>query len=154
MFPKRERRVRLPKLMLALAGTLAACSAPPQIAVDHTYVRLSAVPHRPAAAYFTVHGGAANVVLLSISSDAAIKAEMHQSMSGGGMASMKPLDTLPVPARGTVQFAPGGRHLMLYDVNPGIVAGRRMKLTFVFSNGQRVDVYAPSVAAGAPVPDP
>lgn len=149
--------MRLSMLIVALAVSSAACSGAPRVSVDRAYVRLAAVPHRPAAAYFTLHGGAADVRLLSISSDVAIKTEMHQSMTEGGpghaMASMKPLDTLPVPARSEVRFEPGGKHVMLYDLNPGITPGRRVKLTFVFSNGERIDIYAPSVAAGAPAPD-
>ncbi len=70
-------------------------------------MRLAAVPRAPAAAYFTVHGGTSANTLLSVSTDVAIKAEMHQSMSADAVSSMKPIDTLPVPARGTVAFAPG-----------------------------------------------
>ena len=32
---------------------------------------------------------------------------------------MKKVDSVPIPAGGTVAFQPGGRHVMLYDMNPG-----------------------------------
>ena len=138
--------------ILALTTALAACNAPPQASVDGGYVRLGAVPRSPAAAYFTVHGGPADTTLLSVSTDVAIKAEMHQSMSAGGMSTMKPLDMLPVPARSEVRFAPGGKHVMLFDVNPGVKPGRYITLVFVFSDGRRIAKAVPSIAAGAPAP--
>lgn len=142
-------RAALPILAITV---LAGCGDAPRLAVDGGYVRLAAVPRSPAAAYFTVHGGADATRLLSVSTDVAIKAEMHESMNAGGMSSMRPLDTLPIPARGTVPFAPGGRHVMLFDVNPGVKPGRKIMLTFVFANGQHLTTLVPSIAPGAPAP--
>lgn len=138
--------------VLALTAGLLACGGPAQVSVDHGYVRLAAVPRSPGAAYFTLHGGATPTTLLSVSTDVAIKAEIHESMNSGGMSSMKPLDTLPVPARAEVRFAPGGKHVMLFDVNPGVKPGRHITLVFVFSNGRRITKVVPSVAAGDPAP--
>ncbi|MEG8056594.1 hypothetical protein QP150_07360 [Sphingomonas sp. 22L2VL55-3] len=39
------------------AMALASCSPPKELSVDGAWVRLGAVTGRPAAAYFTVHGG-------------------------------------------------------------------------------------------------
>ena len=46
------------------ARTLASCSQPKELAVDGAWVRLGAVTGRPAAAYFTVHGGPTPATLL------------------------------------------------------------------------------------------
>ena len=134
--------------LLALAG----CSAPPALSVDKAYVRLNAVPSRPAVAYFTLHGGTSDATLIDVSCDVAIKSEMHESMASGGMTTMKPLDAIPVRAASTVIFSPGGKHVMLFDMNPGVKPGRRVTLTFTFSNNQRIEYSAPTLAAGAPVP--
>ena len=47
---------------------------------------------------------------------------LHRSEITGGMARMVPVDTVTVPAGGSVHFAPGGYHLMLMqgrNVKPG-----------------------------------
>lgn len=131
---------------------LAACSPPPQIDADAAYVRLPAVKGNPAAAYFTVHGGTADTALFSVSSPVAIRAEMHESMKSGAMTSMKPIGQVPLPAKSTLVFGPGGRHVMLFDINPGIKRGSKVPLTFTFSNGLRFERKAIAIAAGDPPP--
>lgn len=134
--------------LLALAG----CGTPPELAVDQGYIRLNAVPDRPAVAYFTVHGGPADATLIDVGSPVSIRSEMHESMAAGGMTTMKPLDRVPIRAGSTTAFAPGGKHVMLFGMNPGIKPGQRVMLTFTFSNNQRIEFSAPTIAAGAAPP--
>ena len=142
------------RMMIALLTALLAlggCQAK-QSYVDNGYVRLAAVKGQPAAAYFTLHGGPKDSTLLSVSTEYAIRSEMHESMTSNGMASMKPIDHLALPAHGTLEFKPGGRHVMLYDVNPEIVPGRTMSLIFTFSDDTRLAYPALVIAAGATPP--
>jgi copper(I)-binding protein len=134
--------------LLALAG----CEGPREIHVSNAWVRLAAVPRGPAAAYFTLHGGPADATLISVSSDVSIRAEMHESMQSGSMASMKPIDQIALPAGAEITFAPGGKHVMLFDVNPGIKPGTPVPLLFTFADGQRVTYKATAVGAGDPPP--
>ena len=142
-------------VLSALAATLAlsACAPPAQLDADQAYVRLPAVKGRPAAAYFTLHGGTADATLISVGSTVSIRAEMHETMKSGNMASMKPLDQIAVPANATIQFTPGGRHAMLFDMNPGIKPGSAVPLVFQFGNGVRFERKAIAIAAGDPAPD-
>ncbi|MEG3174915.1 copper chaperone PCu(A)C [Sphingomonas sp. RB3P16] len=140
-------------LVLAAALALAGCSSgPPQLSVEKGYIRLAAVPRHPAVAYFTIHGGTADTTLIAVSSEVSIKNELHESMKEGAMTAMKPIEDVPIPAGSTVAFAPGGKHLMLFDMNPGIKPGRAVTLTFTFANNQRILFDAPTIAAGAPAP--
>ncbi len=133
------------------AMALASCSPPKQLSVDGAWVRLGAVAGRPAAAYFTVHGGPTPATLISVTTDVAIKAEMHETMAKGGVTSMAPLARVEIPANTDVSFAPGGRHVMLFSMNSGIKPGDRTMLTFAFSDGTRILDNANVVAAGTSV---
>lgn len=130
--------------LLALAG----CGQPAALAVDGGWVRLPAVPGRPAAAYFHIKGGAKDSTLVSVGSPAARAAEMHESMAGG----MKGIANVPVPAHGDLDFAPGGRHVMLFDVDPKLTAGKTMPLALRFADGRSLTTSARVVAAGDPAP--
>ncbi|MET4896315.1 copper chaperone PCu(A)C [Sphingomonadaceae bacterium jetA1] len=142
------RRAVFPGLaMLAATLPLAGCSSKPQLYAEEGWVRLAAVPGRPAAAYFIVHGGPKPVKLISVGSDVAITTEMHE----GGMA-MRRVDSVPIPAGGTVAFQPGGRHVMLYDMNPGVKPGRILSLLLTFSDGTRLHQGARVIGAGDPAP--
>jgi hypothetical protein len=142
------------RMMIALLAALLAlggCQAK-QTYVENAYVRLPAVKGQPAAGYFTLHGGGKDSTLLGVSTEYAIRSEMHESMKSGGMASMKPIDHLALPAEGMLAFKPGGRHVMLYDLNPEIVPGRTLALTLTFSDGTRLAFPARVIAAGATPP--
>jgi periplasmic copper chaperone A len=135
--------------LVAAAATLPACGQRPDpLRVDQAWVRLPAVPGRPAAAYFTIRGGPAPATLISLHADAAIETQLHESMVNG----MRPIAQVQVPANGAVAFQPGGRHAMLFDLNRGIVPGRTVTLTFTFADGTRLIRRAPAVAANAPAP--
>jgi copper(I)-binding protein len=135
--------------VIGLLVLVAACSAPPKLGVGDAWVRLPAVPGRPAAAYFTLHGGPTDTTLIAVTTDVAIRSEMHESMARG----MVPLPSVPVPATQDVAFQPGGRHVMLFNVNPGIKPGGRwIRLTFTFADGRRIQQNAVAVGAGDPAP--
>ena len=151
-----------PLLPLAAAALLTGCLAPAEISVDDAWVRLAAVKGNPAAAYFTVHGGPADATIIDVTSDVTLRSEMHESMgsgapstgSGAGMASMKPLASVQVPANAEVVFKPGGRHVMLFGMNPGIVpGGRPVLLTLTFGDGHRLSRKAIVIGAGDPEPE-
>ena len=142
------RIVAILGVLLALAG----CENPKEIHVSNAWVRLAAVPRGPAAAYFTLHGGPTDATLISVTSDVSIKAEMHESMKSGSMATMKPIDQVALPAASELVFAPGGKHVMLFDVNPGIKPGAPVPLLLTFADGQRITYTATAVGAGEGAP--
>jgi copper(I)-binding protein len=147
---------RAAAVLLAVLAPLAlsACSDPPPLYVDGAWIRLSPNKDTPSAGYFTVHGGGVPVTLRDVITDRALKVEMHESMTQGGMASMKAIDAVDIPAGAQVAFAPGGKHLMLWNVNPTAVSQGKMPLTFLFSNGDRIIVDAVIQKTGAAAPAP
>lgn len=128
---------------LAFAGlVLAGCEDKP-LYVDKAWVRLNANAEAPAAGYFTIHGGSSPVTLRDVTTDGAVRVEMHDSQMKDGMMSMTPIKTVDVEKGQTVNFAPGGKHLMLWSINPTVIARGKITLTFIFSNGDRILVDAP-----------
>ena len=136
-------------LTVLAALVLASCAPDPVLRVDGAWVRLAATPKRPAASYFNVFGGPKADRLLSVSSPVVIRTELHESMNQGGMMSMKPITGgIDIPAGGAVEFKPGGKHAMMFNVNPGIVPPRTLPMIFVFASGERIAVDAKVVRAG------
>ena len=131
---------------------LGGCGERPRLHADGAWVRLAAVPGAPAAAYLTLHGGERDTVLAGVSTDAAGRAEMHQSMTSGTMTAMRPLARVVVPAGGVVRFAPGGRHVMLFDLDPRVRPGGTVSLRLRYGGGGAERVAARVVAAGDPPP--
>jgi periplasmic copper chaperone A len=140
------------RAFLVMTAFLAGCQASPKEAIADAAVVLPAVAGRPGAAYFTLHGGPQPSHLISLSSPIVIRIELHESMMKGQVSVMKPLDMgVPVPAGGTVVFAPGGKHAMLFDINPKVKPGETIPLTFAYADGHTVAVDAIARAPGAAV---
>ena len=65
---------------------------------------------------------------------------MHMSMHKNGEASMMMVDKIDVAPGKTVQFAPGGYHLMLMHRKKDLKVGDKVLINLEFSDGQKMDV--------------
>lgn len=138
------------RLAMAMAAvTLAGCTAREPTVAD-AWVRLPAVPGRPAAAYFIARGGDLDVKLTGVVTPAAARAELHESMAGG----MRPMAGVPLAAGGTVAFAPAGRHVMLFDVDPTLKPGDTVPLQISFTRIGEDVVTVDARVVGAADPGP
>jgi copper(I)-binding protein len=130
--------------LIALTIAVAAV-APPALAAD---LAVSAAWSRPAvqggngAGYLTVtNTGAAADRLLSASSPAAGRVEIHQSMVMNGVAMMHAADRgVAVPAGGKAVLAPGGYHLMLIGLKAASPAGGSVPVTLTFERAGKMNV--------------
>jgi hypothetical protein len=136
--------------MAALLLLHACNQAPAPATQPSATVRLPAVPGRPAAGYFQLRIPGDRGALLSVTSPQAGRIELHETMDMGNMSTMRPLDRVTVHDGETLSFAPGGRHLMIYDLAPNLVAGGRIDLILHFGRGDPVTLTATLVPAGGP----
>jgi copper(I)-binding protein len=59
----------------------------------------------------------------------------------GEMMGMRPVESIPVPAKGSATLEPGGYHVMLMNVEP-LEAGQKVTLTLTFEHAGTVQVEA------------
>jgi len=88
--------------------------------------------------------------LVGVSSPAAGTAEVHSMTMDGGTMRMRAVEALDLPAGTPVRLAPGGYHVMLFDLKKPLVAGQKVPLTLVIEeNGKRVQKIAVSAIVRA-----
>ncbi len=134
-------------LTLFVAALAATPAAAADLSVSNAWVRLPAVPGRPAAAYFMINGGNKPQTVIGVSSPSAKKAEMHESTMVGGLMRMGPLPKLVVGKSQAVMFAPGGKHVMLFGLDPRIKPGGTVKLNLKLGDGGTASVDAKATGA-------
>jgi periplasmic copper chaperone A len=123
----------------SLASFVSVAQAAPLEAHD-CWVR-AMPPSLPSSGYFTVaNNGDAPVTLTSADMPAFGMTMMHKSDTKNGTASMSPVDTVDVPAHGTLQFAPKGYHLMLEEPAKPLQVGSTIPLTLTFADKRTVKV--------------
>lgn len=132
-------------IRLALAAALLAASpaAHAQTAkplVSGAWVRLPPVATRPAAGYLTLKGGAQADTLVKVEAPFAGRIELHAMKNEGGIMKMIRQDTIDVPANSTVTLAPGGMHLMFFDLRNAPAAGSKATVTLTFAKAGMVSV--------------
>ena len=120
----------------------------PGIALTEAVIQLPLVSGSPGVAYFTVsqsagsqHSGSARK-LVGVAVDGAGRTEMHQSKTKGGITSMDEVKAVAIEPGKSVAFAPGGYHVMLFDVSKALKPGMTRELTATFDNGDKTTAPA------------
>ncbi len=92
---------------------------------------VATVPGQPVAAAYLVLSSKEDTELVSMSSDAAARVELHRMDKQGDISRMRRVETLALTAGETVRLAPGGLHLMLIDLTHPLQSGQQIRLEFV-----------------------
>lgn len=118
-------------------------TAAPGIAIGDAVIRLPLASGNPGVAYFTLTQAAgAPRKLVGIDVAGVGRAEMHESKGGSAAMSMAPVREVAIEPGKSVTFAPGGYHVMLFDLDPSVKAGTTRELTATFDNGDKATVKA------------
>lgn len=144
--PLSIRRRRVAALVCVLVVCSAAEAARTTVRITGAWVRAT-VPGQPVAGAYLELQSPVAVRLVGISSPVAKRGEVHSMKEVDGMMTMRPLAGLALPAGRLVKFAPGGLHIMLFDLKQPLRAGSDVSLTLTFEtvSGTRFkqDVVAP-----------
>lgn len=138
-------------ILLALALGVAPLSAEPPVAtvtVTDATVRVPLPGKNLTSAYFLLHNtGEQARSLVSVSTEFAERAELHEHRTVDGMMRMRQVDAVEIPAGEKVRFASGGYHVMLFDLKRRPRTGDPLHLILTFDDGseQAVKAYAVSV---------
>ncbi len=88
--------------------------------------------------------------LVSVSSPAAEKVQIHEMTMQNGVMKMRELPNgLPIEAGKTVLLAPGGNHLMLMGLKAPLKQGDKVPLTLNFEKAGKIDVTLDVLSVGA-----
>jgi periplasmic copper chaperone A len=104
--------------------------------------------------YLTIENkGTAPDRLVGISADIAGKVEVHEMAMNNGVMTMRPLDKgLTIDPGKTVKLAPGGYHLMLFDLKSPLKQGDMLPITLEFEKAGKVKVSLDVESLGAQGP--
>lgn len=81
--------------------------------------------------------------LMSASSGVCRVAELHTtSVDDKGVAKMEMLESISIPAGGTVKLDPGGMHIMLIDLEQSLKSGENVEVDLVFEKAGTLKVPA------------
>ncbi len=96
------------------------------------------------AAYFVItNDGDEADTLIGATSEVASSTEMHETRIENDVAQMVPVSRVDVPANGSIEFKPGGYHVMLVGLTRDLKVGDTLKLTLQFEKSGEVTLDVP-----------
>ncbi|MFL9935018.1 copper chaperone PCu(A)C [Paraburkholderia sp. RL18-103-BIB-C] len=145
-----NRTFRTLTMVSLCLGSTAALAAPAgTMMVSDCWIR-TLPGDLPSGGYFKVMNMSDKPVdLTGVETDAFGMAMLHQTQNNGSTSSMVMLDKVPVPANGTLAFAPGKYHVMLQKPKHPIKVGTAIPMTFAFSDGEKLTAQCVVRSAGA-----
>jgi periplasmic copper chaperone A len=118
---------------LAAALLLSACEQNHGVAIMDNWVRANAPGQSVGAAYMTLLS-AQDSTLIKAEADVAGSIEIHSMSMNDGVMKMRMLEQLPLKAGQQEKLAPGGFHLMLFDLKKPLTAGENVIFTLSFKD--------------------
>ncbi|NID05256.1 copper chaperone PCu(A)C [Luteibacter jiangsuensis] len=124
-------------LILSIGGAAHAADKP-AVEAKSGWVRV--LPgNLPAGGYVTFENRSDRALsIVGAASPQYGNAMIHRSSTDGGMGRMEMVDSVPLPAKGSLAFAPGGYHVMLMQPKQAVKPGDKIVVTFTLSDGETI----------------
>src|ERR1700761_3305869 len=152
-------------ILQTIASTLfvaTLCAAPARaqevkagdLVITQAWARATPNGAKIGSGYLTIENkGAAPDRLVGVSADVAGKVEVHEMATKDGVMTMRPLETgLAIDPGKTVKLAPGGYHLMMFDLKSPLKQGDALPVTLEFEKAGKVKVSLDVQGIGAQGP--
>lgn len=126
-------------LPFATLSLLAACSEPvpppvqvPMLEFQDAWARATAAGQSSGAMYFNIINRGSDDRLLGVTASRPGMVTVHATETLDGVARMRVIRELPIPAKATVALSPGGTHVMITGMTAPLVVGERVELKLKF----------------------
>lgn len=125
-----------------LAALPVQAAEPGGLRITEAWTRPTPAAGSTAAGYLRIENhGSSDERLVAVRGTLAARLELHQIIDDQGVARMRPLDDgLLIPAGGEARLAPGGAHLMLFELAAPLLPGQRLPLTLEFAHAGTVTI--------------
>jgi copper(I)-binding protein len=133
--------------------SLLSFGAAAQVAIEKPWARATAPGAKVAGGYMVIRNqGAAGDRLVSASSSASAKVELHVTINDNGMMKMREVPGYDVPAKGAFELKPGGAHLMFLDIKRPFKEGEKVPVKLKFEKAGEVsaEFHVGRLGASAP----
>ena len=128
-------------LALALPGLAAAHDYMlGDLQIIHPRVFATAATAKTGGGYVTIaNDGETDDALIGVRGDFP-KVEVHESYEEDGVARMRHIEKLAIPADDIVELAPGGYHVMFMGLSDPFEVGDEIPLTLIFEKAGEIDI--------------
>jgi copper(I)-binding protein len=113
---------------------LSACNTSTEVSVSDAWVRANAPGQAIGAAYMTLKSPQDSKMVYVEATSVAESVEIHSMSMNNGVMKMRMLDELTLKAGTPQKLAPGGFHLMLFDLKAPLKVGDKITFKLCFKD--------------------
>jgi periplasmic copper chaperone A len=139
------KRYRL--LLLLFSAALlpwAGIAAGPSVRASSVWIREAPPGVAVLAGYFTLQNLTDTpLTITAVESRDFGSVEIHRSFVKDGVEEMEPVQSIAIPAKGSIEFKPGSYHLMMMQPKKNLFAGDMAEVILTFSDGSQLAILAP-----------
>lgn len=145
-------------LLLAMLGCIAMgafsdaifAQSKGDIEIEKPWARATPPGAAVGGGYLTIrNNGPAGDRLVGVSSPVSARVEMHEMKMDKDVMRMREVKGVEVPAKGAVEFKPGGFHLMFMELKAPLKQGDKVPVTLRFEKTGEVKAELAVETAGA-----
>jgi copper(I)-binding protein len=124
------------------------------LVISQAWSRATPSGAKVAGGYLTIENkGSVPDRLIGGAGDVAGKIEVHEMATNNGVMTMRPLDNgLTIEPGKIVKLAPGGYHLMMFDLKRQLKQGDKVPVTLEFEKAGKVTLSLEVQSVGAQAP--
>ena len=124
------------------------------LVISHAWSRATPGGAKIAGGYLTIENkGSVPDRLIGGTAEIAGKVELHEMATSNGVMTMRPLEKgLAIGPGKTAKLAPGGSHLMLFDLKSPLKKGEQIPVTLEFEKTGKVKLSLDVQSIGAQTP--
>lgn len=113
------------------------------IVIENSWARALPPVVPNGAAYLSIINHGKSDRLLNVSSSIATNSMVHESYIADGQVSMRHIHGVDIANGQSVEFKPGGYHIMLMGLKSPLSVGTHFKVTLMFENAGEIEVNVP-----------
>ena len=130
--------------LLPLLLAVACSESGPAISASAVQVIASPPGRTASVAYLTLtNNSKRSITIDAVSSPHFGRAEMHETVLENGIARMNAISEVEIAAKSEIRFAPGAKHIMLFDPLKALIPGKQVSLHIHLSSGELLMLDAP-----------
>jgi periplasmic copper chaperone A len=135
-------------LMLTTILLLGGCDAATGITVNDAWARPAAQDGNGAVYFLLQNHSSAADELIAVTSDVAEATELHESKMTGDVMQMQQVMSLPIQGKASIEFAPGGYHVMLIGLKQDLRLGDEFQIRLQFKTHEEITLTVPVQETG------
>jgi len=129
---------------LSLSASEITAPSNSSIEITNFYARATPPNAVNSALFATITNNSKQIrTLVSASSSAAAKVELHDVIHEGDVMKMRQVAQIEIPAEQTVMLKPGSLHIMLLNINKPFNDGESIEVTLTYANGDVQELIVP-----------